>query len=154
MTFGLFMLSHLSLESYDWQASFDAMCLGLGMGMVMQVLILAVQNSVDYKYLGVATSGTMLFRAVGGAFGVALFGAIFASGLRANLGLEKLDFFLGAVPAVRALSPVLHQEYIVAVMAALRPVFVAAAYIGALGFVLAMFLHEVELRDTAPAEGL
>jgi hypothetical protein len=64
----------------------------------MQVLILAVQNSIDYKYLGVATSGTMLFRAVGGALGVALFGAIFASGLHASLGPAGKDFLSGAIP--------------------------------------------------------
>ena len=155
MTLGLVMLSRLSLESYQWQTSLDALWLGLGMGMVMQVLILAVQNSIEYKYLGVATSGTMLFRSVGGALGVALFGAIFASGLRARLGPEGIDFLISAVPAaVQGLPPVMHQEYIDAVMAALRPVFMVAACIGALGSVLTLFLHEIELGDTAPAEGL
>jgi MFS family permease len=155
MTFGLFMLSQLSLDSYQWQTSLDALWLGLGMGMVMQVLILAVQNSVEYEYLGVATSGAMLFRSVGGALGVALFGAIFASGLRATLGPEGLDFLTNAVPAaVSGLPPVMHQEYIDAVMAALRPVFVVAACIAALGFALTIFLQEIELRDTSPAEGL
>jgi EmrB/QacA subfamily drug resistance transporter len=155
MTFGLAMLSRLSLESSEWQTSVDALWLGLGMGMVMQVLILAVQNSVAYKYLGVATSGTMLFRSVGGALGVAFFGAVFASGLHARLGPEGMDFLTLAVPAaVRGLPPAMQQEYSEAVMAALRPVFVVAACIAALGFVLAIFLHEVELRDSAPAEGL
>jgi EmrB/QacA subfamily drug resistance transporter len=155
MTLGLVMLSRLSLDSYQWQTSLDALWLGLGMGMVMQVLILAVQNSIEYKYLGVATSGTMLFRSVGGALGVALFGAIFASGLHTRLGPQGMDFLSSAVPAaVQGLPPVMHQEYIDAVMAALRPVFVLAACIGALGFVLTIFLHEIELRDAAPAEGL
>jgi EmrB/QacA subfamily drug resistance transporter len=155
MTFGLVMLSRLSLESNQWQTSVDALWLGLGMGMVMQVLILAVQNSIDYKYLGVATSGTMLFRSVGGALGVALFGAILASGLHASLGRAGMDFLTTADPAaVQGLPPVLHQEYIAAVMAALRPVFVVAASIGALGFALTLFLREIELRDTAAAEGM
>jgi hypothetical protein len=149
------MLSRLSLESNQWQTSVDALWLGLGMGMVMQVLILAVQNSIDYKYLGVATSGTMLFRSVGGALGVALFGAILASGLHASLGPAGMDFLTTAVPAaVQGLPPALHQEYIAAVMTALRPVFVVAASIGALGFALTMFLREIELRDTAAAEGM
>src|SRR5262245_32509672 len=60
MTFGLGALSLLAIESGDWQTAIDALWLGLGMGMVMQVLIIAVQNSVDYQHLGVATSGTML----------------------------------------------------------------------------------------------
>ena len=155
MTFGLFMLSRLSLESSQWQTSLDALWLGLGMGMVMQVLVLAVQNSIEYKYLGVATSGAMLFRSVGGALGVALFGAIFAGGLRATLGPEGLDFLTNAVPAaVRGLPPVMLREYLDAVMAALWPVFVVAACIAAFGFVLTIFLQEIELRDTAAAEGL
>jgi EmrB/QacA subfamily drug resistance transporter len=155
MTMGLLMLSRLSLESYHWQPSLDALWLGLGMGMVMQVLILAVQNSVEYKYLGVATSGTMLFRSVGAALGVALFGAIFAGGLHARLGPQGMEFLTGAVPAaLHDLPPLIHQEYINAVMAALRPVFVVAACTGVLGFVLTLFMRETELRETAPAEAL
>src|SRR3546814_7901144 len=59
--------------------------LGLGLGMVMQVLVLAVQNAVDYGDLGVATSGTTLFRSTGGSVGVSLFGAIFAANLANGL---------------------------------------------------------------------
>jgi len=85
MTFGLGALSLLSAESNVWETTIDALWLGLGMGMVMQVLIIAVQNSVSYEHLGVATSGTMLFRSLGGALGVALFGAIFANRLHDQL---------------------------------------------------------------------
>jgi EmrB/QacA subfamily drug resistance transporter len=152
MTFGLGALSLLSLESDDWQTAIDALWLGLGMGMVMQVLIIAVQNSVDYKHLGVATSGTMLFRSLGGALGVALFGAIFANRLHAQLAGPGMEFLATVIPsAVRGLPPNLHEEYITAVMAALRPVFVAAACTSALGFVLAWLLHEHPLREGAPA---
>ena len=56
--------------------------LGLGLGMVMQVLVLAVQNAVDYRDLGVATSGATLFRSIGGSLGTAVLGAIFANRLR------------------------------------------------------------------------
>ena len=84
-----------------------------------------------------------------------MFGAIFASELHARLGPEGMDFLAGVVPAaVQSLPPTMHQEYLGAVMAALQPVFVVAAFIGALGFVLTFFLQEIELRDTAPAEGL
>ena len=133
MTFGLGALSLLSIESSAWQTAIDALWLGLGMGMVMQVLIIAVQNSVDYKHLGVATSGTMLFRSLGGALGVAMFGAIFANGLHAQLAGPGMEFLSTVLPsAVRGLPPSLHQEYITAVMAALRPVFLAAAVVSAL----------------------
>jgi len=155
MTFGLGALSLLTIESNDWQTAIDALWLGLGMGMVMQVLIIAVQNSVDYKHLGVATSGTMLFRSLGGALGVALFGAIFANRLNAQLAGPGMDFLATVIPsAVKGLPPNLHEEYITAVMAALRPVFLVAAVISAVGFALAWMLREYPLREGAPAEGM
>src|SRR3954449_1731543 len=93
--------------------------------MVMQVLVIAVQNSVDYENLGVATAGTTLFRSVGGALGVALFGAIFANGLHAHLA-ELLP--AGApIPSaaeptsIQALPAELRAQYTAAVMTALRP---------------------------------
>jgi EmrB/QacA subfamily drug resistance transporter len=155
MTFGLGALSLLTIESNDWQTAIDALWLGLGMGMVMQVLIIAVQNSVDYKHLGVATSGTMLFRSLGGALGVALFGAIFANRLHAQLAGPGMDFLATVMPsAVKGLPPNLHEEYITAVMAALHPVFLVAAAISAVGFALAWMLREYPLREGAPAEGM
>ncbi len=155
MTFGLGALSLLAIDSGDWQTAIDALWLGLGMGMVMQVLLIAVQNSVDYERLGVATSGTMLFRSLGGALGVALFGAIFANRLHAQLAGPGMDFLATVIPAAaRGLPPDMQQEYITAVMAALRPVFVAAAGISALGFALTFLLREHPLREGAPAEGV
>jgi EmrB/QacA subfamily drug resistance transporter len=155
MTFGLGALSLLGIESDDWQTAIDALWLGLGMGMVMQVLLIAVQNSVDYERLGVATSGTMLFRSLGGALGVALFGAIFANRLHAQLAGPGMDFLATIIPAAaRGLPPDIHQEYITAVMTALRPVFMAAASISALGFALTWLLREHPLREGAPAEGM
>ena len=155
MTFGLVMLAFLSIDSTAWLTSIHALWLGLGMGMVMQVLLVAVQNSVDYEQLGVATSGTMLFRSLGGALGVALFGAIFANGLHANLVSLDLDFLTAVVPAaVQGLPEVMHAEYTAAVMAALKPVFVTAAVISACGFAVTWLLHELPLRGAAAAEGL
>jgi hypothetical protein len=114
-----------------------------------------VQNSVDYERLGVATSGTMLFRSLGGALGVALFGAIFANRLHAQLAGPGMDFLATVIPAAaRGLPPDMHQEYITAVMVALRPVFLAAAGISALGFALTFLLREHPLREGAPAEGM
>ena len=137
-----------------WQTAIDALWLGLGMGMVMQVLLVAVQNSVDYQHLGVATSGTMLFRSLGGALGVALFGAIFANGLHARLAGPGMEFLSAVIPAaVQGLPPNLHQEYVTAVMAALRPVFVVATAIAAVGFAVTWLLRESPLREAAP-EGL
>ncbi len=154
MTFGLGALSLLAVEGNVWQAAIDALWLGLGMGMVMQVLLVAVQNSVDYQHLGVATSGTMLFRSLGGALGVALFGAIFANGLHARLAGPGMEFLSAVIPAaVQGLPPNLHQEYVTAVMAALRPVFVVATAIAAVGFAVTWLLRESPLREATP-EGL
>src|SRR5690606_38780858 len=81
MTLGLFLLSRLDAGSNLQAALGTMLVLGLGLGLVMQVLVIAVQNAVDYKDLGVATSGAMLFRLIGGSFGTAVLGAIFAARL-------------------------------------------------------------------------
>ena len=158
MTIGLLMLSRLSAEHSVWQTSIDALVLGLGLGMVMQVLVLAAQNSVDFEHLGVATSGTTLFRSLGGALGVALFGAIFANGLYAHLVAvipSGADIPSATNPAgLTALPPELRGPYIAAVTAALRPVFGIAAIVAAVACVLAWFLREIPLRGMAPADGL
>ena len=81
MTVGMVLLSRLDTSSSIEFAAAGAVVLGLGLGMVMQVLVLAVQNSVDPAMMGVATSGSTLFRQIGGSIGVALFGTIFANRL-------------------------------------------------------------------------
>ena len=126
---------------------------GLGLGMVMQVLVLAVQNSVDYKYLGVATSGSTLFRQIGGSIGVAAFGAIFVNRLRTEL-LSRLPagahIPVGANPSVvKHLPPAVHGPYVHAFAASLRPVFLVAAMISAVAFLLTWLLREIPLRKTA-----
>jgi MFS family permease len=85
MTVGLGLLATLGVGTATWTACLYMLVLGTGLGFVMQVLVLAVQNAVDYRDLGVATSGTTLFRSIGGSVGVSLFGAIFTAALTANL---------------------------------------------------------------------
>ncbi len=157
MAVGLLMLSRLSAEHAVWETSVDALVLGLGLGMVMQVLVLAAQNSVDFEHLGVATSGTTLFRSLGGALGVAIFGAIFANGLYAYLVAVIPPGT--AIPSatdpagLAALSQELRADYIAALVAALQPVFVIAAIVSATACGLALLLREVPLRGMAPASG-
>jgi hypothetical protein len=129
--------------------------LGLGLGLVLQVLVLAAQNAVDYRYLGVASSGSILFRQIGGSIGVSLFGAIFANQLAGNLAR---GFPAGtAVPAapnpeaLEQLPPAAHAAYVAAVTEALQPVFLAAAGVAVLGFVLTWLLPELPLRATTQA---
>jgi hypothetical protein len=118
--------------------------------MVMQVLVLAVQNAVDYSVLGVATSGSTLFRQVGGSIGVALFGTIFANRLSSELASRRPA---GAkLPkttdphTIGQLPPKVHAAFEGAFAAALQPVFLMAAGISLLAFALAWLLHEVPLR--------
>ena len=81
MTLGLFLLSRLPVGASMVRIEATLLLLGLGMGLVMQVLVIAVQNAVDYRDLGVATSGNTLFRSVGGSVGTAVLGAVFAAQL-------------------------------------------------------------------------
>ena len=158
MTIGLLLMSRISLDMSVWQTSADALVLGLGMGMIMQVLILAVQNSVDYEHLGVATSGATLFRSIGGALGVALFGAIFAHSLQAQLSAvlppgTALPAASGPA-ALQALPSEIRAAYLAAIVVALRLVFQVAAAVAAVGFLLTLGLRETPLRGLEPAEDL
>jgi DNA-binding MarR family transcriptional regulator len=158
MTVGLLLMGRISLDMSVWRTSADALVLGLGMGMIMQVLILAVQNSVDYEQLGIATSGATLFRAIGGALGVAVFGAIFAHELQAQLAMmlpPGTAFPAAASPtALQALPDEIRTAYLAAIVAALQVVFQVAAAVAAVGFVLTLALREVPLRGMGSAEGL
>lgn len=124
--------------------------LGAGLGMVMQVLILAVQNSVEPRHMGVATSGATLFRSIGGSIGVSLFGALFSHAL---LGQLSGDFAAQAgaaaslsPTAVHALPAALQQAYLEAFSAAMHEVFLMACLITSVAFALSWLLREVPLR--------
>ena len=85
MTLGLFLLSRLGIHSSFWIVSLYLFVLGVGIGASLQVLIIAVQNAVDYKDLGAATSGATFFRSIGGSFGTSVFGAIFSGVLAGDI---------------------------------------------------------------------
>jgi EmrB/QacA subfamily drug resistance transporter len=152
VTVAMVLLTGLNIHSTTLSTSLYLVVLGLGLGMVMQVLVIAVQNAVDYKYLGVATSGSVLFRQVGGSIGIAIFGAIFANRLKTNLahslppGTHAPSSPTPAI--VKRLPPAVHEKYITAFSSALHPVFVVAAFAGALSFLLTWLLREVPLRKT------
>src|SRR5262249_58196277 len=77
--------SRAGVSAPVWIPALYMLVLGLGLGMVMQVLVLAAQNAVSFELLGVATSGSTLFRQIGGSIGVSIFGAIFANRLASEL---------------------------------------------------------------------
>ncbi|HSX22164.1 MAG TPA: MDR family MFS transporter [Gaiellaceae bacterium] len=157
MTIGLGLLTQLNLHTTVVQVSLYVTVVGLGLGAVMQVLVLAVQNDVQPRYMGVATSGAIMFRQIGGSVGIALFGAIFANRLHANLAKSMPPGFhvpKTATPAiVKHMPPHAHELYVRAFSAALHPVFVVGAAIGAVAFFLSWLLREKPLRKTTQ-EGL
>jgi EmrB/QacA subfamily drug resistance transporter len=154
----VFLLSRLAVSTPGWLAALYMLVLGLGLGMVMQVLVLAAQNAVPYELLGVATSGSTLFRQVGGSIGVSIFGAIFANRLARELA-DRLPHGVHVPTAVNPaivqhLPPAVRQPYIEAFTAAIQPVFLAATGFAIAAFLLTWLLREVPLRATAPAEGI
>ena len=158
MTVGLFLLSRLTPQSTNATASLLMLVLGVGLGMVMQVLVIAVQNDIEYRDLGVATSGATLFRLIGGSLGTAILGAIFAARLSVNLVrlLPPGTVANGAarnmsVQALLQLPPPARAAYAAAFTASLDTVFLVATVVCAIGFVLAWFLPERPLRATVAA---
>ncbi len=140
--------------------------LGLGLGLVMQVLVLAVQNAVGYSDLGVATSGATLFRSIGGSLGTAILGAIFATGLSSSLAahLSGTGLSAGAAKslgsgsvnpvALKKLPAAAHRAYIDAFTSSLSTVFLVAAAIGIVAFALSWLVKQLPLRDTVSTAGV
>jgi EmrB/QacA subfamily drug resistance transporter len=129
--------------------------LGLGLGMVMQIMVLAVQNAVSYENLGVATSGATLFRFMGGAVGLSIFGALFAHELRAHLP-PAATIAIGSLSpaAVAALPAGLRAAFLAAFVHALRVVFTSAAATALVAFLASLFLPARPLRQTVAPAGL
>ena len=120
---------------------------GLGFGMVAQVLTLAIQNAVDRSDLGIATGSANLFRSLGGAVGVALFGALFAARLgSASIDPERLQ---ASPEAIASMPAAVRDDIASAVAHALDTVFLVAAPVAALGLLVVLFLREVPLRGPA-----
>jgi DNA-binding MarR family transcriptional regulator len=159
MVVGFWRLSTMSADTSALERSLDMLILGLGIGLVMQVLVLAVQNDVDYRNLGVATSGATFFRSIGGCFGVAICGAIFSNRLGAELaGLANLPPALASGNVTRdqvaELPGAARDAFVGAYADALSTVFLVCAPIAAVAFVLAWLLPEKPLRRTIEATGV
>jgi MFS family permease len=156
MTFGLYLLSLFDTDTSRLTQSAYMAVVGLGIGLVMQVLVLAVQNAVDQRDMGTATSASSFFRSMGGAFGVAVFGSIFNSRLDAYLTRllppgAHLDAsaLQGGPDTLRALPPGVRAAVIDAFARALHVTFLWGIPLAAVGFVVVLFLREQPLRDTA-----
>ncbi|MBT2380922.1 MFS transporter [Streptomyces sp. ISL-111] len=148
---GMWLLSGLErgtsrLEYSLWQA-----VLGTGIGLVMSVLVLAVQNSVRPADLGTATSANNYFRQIGGSVGAAIFGTLFAGRLSDALDLRLPSGVTLPAPEsitpqiVHAMEPALRDAYIQAYVDAMPRIFLYLVPVLVLGLILAFFLKEKPL---------
>ncbi|MFI8104766.1 DHA2 family efflux MFS transporter permease subunit [Streptomyces sp. NPDC086023] len=157
---GLLLLHQLERTTSTWEMSVYFFVFGVGLGLVMQVLVLVVQNAVSYSDLGVATSGATFFRSIGASFGVAVFGTVFTNGLD-----DKLNESLAGEPlppgtvgsleadprAVSALPADLQPRVLDAYATAITDVFLYAVPVVLVAFAVAWFLKEDKLRTSVTA---
>ncbi|MBX7470633.1 DHA2 family efflux MFS transporter permease subunit [Streptomyces sp. NPDC058961] len=158
---GLLFLHRLDETSSTWEMSAYFFVFGAGLGLVMQVLVLVVQNAVDYADLGVATSGATFFRSIGASFGVAIFGTIFTNRLTGKLSdaLAGQSLPPGVGPstisadphAIAQLPPAARPPVLHAYSSSITDVFLYAAPVVLLAFVTAWFLKEDKLRGAVTA---
>ena len=163
----LYLLSRLDEHTPNALMYTYFFVLGFSLGLIIQVLVIAVQNSADYADLGAATSAATFFRTIGGVLGVSIFGAIFSNRLASELAsaLRGVTLPSGLSGASAAANPAVLKTLPAAIRAdvqhafslALHPVFLSAIPVALVAFVLSWFLREVPLRATSSAgigEGL
>ncbi|MFJ9938436.1 DHA2 family efflux MFS transporter permease subunit [Streptomyces virginiae] len=158
---GLLLLHQLHRTSSTSEMSLYFFVFGAGLGLVMQVLVLVVQNAVSYADLGVATSGATFFRSIGASFGVAIFGTVFTNQLDDKLAASLAGVTLPAdagIPqleadprAIGSLPADLRPRVLDAYATAITDVFLYAVPVVLIAFVLACFLKEDKLRASVTA---
>ena len=164
MTVGILLMATLNTTTPFWQLSIYAILVGAGLGLSMQTIVIALQNSVDYKDMGVATSSNTFFRSLGSVFGTALFGAILSNRLGHYLIVGRdelaatnptaaLSFTSSDIEKLKQNTSVIAQlppeaqtTALNAFVNSFQVVFLVAAPITAFGFLLALFLRETPLR--------
>ena len=165
MTIGILMMATITRATPYWQLSIYAIIVGAGLGLSMQTIVIALQNAVDFKDMGVATSSNTFFRSLGSVFGSGIFGAVLnnrlthymASGFtnlaRTNPGLmSKINTTPAGITNMIAhpqgVPLIVHNTALDAYVNSFHIVFLAAAPITALGFILALMLREIPLRTS------
>ncbi len=159
MAVGFVLLSQMDAGTPVLQQSAYLFVLGAGIGLCMQVLVLIVQSTANFADLGVATSGVTFFRTIGSSFGAAIFGSLFANFLESRVATALA---VSGAPAEAAQSPQALQRLpddvaapiINAYADSLGLVFLCAAPVAVIGFLVALTLKEVPLRDLDPAAGV
>jgi len=159
LTAGMVWLGQLDHQTPLWQIGVAMALLGIGMGSMMQNLVLAVQNSVDVRDIGAASASIAFFRTLGGAMGVSVLGAILANGVRDNIaaGLAKLGPAAAAAAQrgggtgtldIKDMPAPIQGIVRAAYGDATGHIFLIGAVFAAIAFVAVLFVRETELRTT------
>ena len=165
MTVGILLMTTLTRSTPYWQLSIYAIIVGAGLGLSMQTIVIALQNSVDYRDMGVATSANTFFRSLGSVFGSAIFGAVLNNRLAhymkngfTELAKKDPSAVVGVnlspkgvtsiISNPQNFAPIVHNTALDAYVNAFHIVFYAAAPITALGFIIALSLRELPLRTS------
>jgi MFS family permease len=166
MTAGLALMTTLSIDTPYWQIAIFAVMVGMGLGLSMQTLVIALQNSIDFKELGVATTSNTFFRSLGSVFGAAIFGTILTNRLGHYLVKDFADLATSNPAAVTGfdatklegvtnntalladLPPLIQQTVLQSFVNSFHIVFLVATPIIAIGIFFAIKLREVPLRTT------
>ena len=166
MTLGILLMTRLEVDTPYWQVSIFAILVGAGLGLSMQTIVIALQNSVEFRDMGVATSSNTFFRSLGSVFGTAIFGSILTNRIAHYLQLNftelaaknpdavsgfdpsKLGGISNNTAVLKTLPPQIQATALDAFVSAFHVVFYAAAPVTALGFVLALMLREAPLRTS------
>jgi hypothetical protein len=158
MGLGLGLLTQLGPHTAYREAAVFMFITGLGIGLCMQVLVVAVQNAVPYSALGVATATSTFFRTIGGAFGVAVLGAVFANRLvdqlKAHATAAELKLVSGTNVTVNPsqidhLPSAQHAFVISAFSNSVVSAFMVTLPFVVVGFILSWLIKEIPLRTTA-----
>ncbi|RDG39398.1 MFS transporter [Streptomyces corynorhini] len=155
---GMWLLSRLETGTSRLECGIAQAVLGLGIGLVMPVIVLAVQNAVPPADIGAATSANNYFRQIGGSVGAAVFGTLFAGRLadaladRIPAGAAPLGAESITPQSVRALPPAVRDGYVQAYADAMPRIFLYLVPVLALGLLITFFLKEKPLvSQNAPA---
>jgi len=155
--FGMFLFSHLGIATSVVTISLWMVIIGLGLGQLFQIPTLAVQNTVERKNLGAATSTVTFARNIGGALGGAIFGTILISRLTHHLKellpsqvADKVSHGIsGGLQQSVSLPPVIKHDFLLAYVHAFHDLFlIGIPFVGA-AFILALCLREVPLKSTS-----
>jgi len=164
MSIGILAMATLKADTPYWQVAIFAVTVGIGLGLSMQTIVIALQNAVDFKDMGIATSSNTFFRSLGSVFGTAFFGSVLTNRLNhyieagfadlaaknpaALAGFDKAQLadITSSTAGIGNFAPAVQTTIIDSFVNSFHIVFLVAAPVTLLGFLLALFLREAPLR--------